>query len=184
MTLTVNPATQGFAGDHARKMIDSWKLLVKRIRRAFPAKRIEYLYVVEATKRGEPHMHVMMRAPFIPQKWLSKTWCELTEAFIVDIRRCNGAAEIANYCAKYAGKAPHHFQGCKRYMMSRAYILNKKPKETDGRWRNVDPLRVQIDGAWIVSVLKDEGWTFEQCSNGFIIAVGGTGPPPFLLSAR
>lgn len=179
MTLTVNPAHLGDAGARATDMIDAWSLLVKRIRRKWPGKRIEYFAVTERTKRGEPHLHVALRAPFIPQKWLSETWSELTTAFIVDIRQIKNPTEAANYVAKYVGKKPTQFGKHKRYFRSKNYMLNRQKKEKDPRWIGAECFQLRIDAAQIIWAMQSEGRSVEEAASGFLLfkGTGGQGPP-------
>ncbi len=96
---------------------DALKILIKRARRKFTKSPIEYLAVFEETKKGEPHLHILMRAPFIPQRWLSETMDELINAPIVDIRKVGAAKNAARYVAKYVGKGPKPFAALKRYWL-------------------------------------------------------------------
>ncbi len=118
LTLTVNPAWFADRNVRARELVHAWQLLRKRILRRPGVERLPFLAVVEATKAGEPHLHVLMRAPFIPQAWLSKQMQELIGARIVDIRRVDSVGRAAAYISKYLGKAPTKWQGCKRYWRS------------------------------------------------------------------
>jgi hypothetical protein len=109
--------------------------------------------VFEETKKGEPHLHILARAPFIPQRWLSDQMSELMKAPIVDIRRVKAAAEAARYVAKYVGKGPKPFAKLKRYWSSPGYDLQKdaKPKKdaaTDSGWRCLKEPLIVIADIW------------------------------------
>jgi len=95
--------------------------LVKRIRRAYPLPRFEYALIWERTKKGTPHAHLLIRGPYIPQRWLSRAWSELTGAQIVDIRRVQSRAQVANYVTKYLSKGPQAPPYCKRWRTTRLY---------------------------------------------------------------
>lgn len=126
LTLTVNPA-HGQSPDHrAQELSDALKIMIKRARRKFTKAPIEYLAVFEETKKGEPHLHILMRAPFIPQKWLSDTMKELIDAPVVDIRAVGKAINAARYVAKYVGKGPKPFAAMKRYWSTKGYDLTEK----------------------------------------------------------
>lgn len=129
ITLTVNPAHGETREERARELSDALKILVKRARRKFRKVKFEYMAVFEETKKGEPHLHILARAPFIPQRWLSETMNELIEAPIVDVRRIHSARHAANYVAKYVGKGPKAFGSLKRYWASQGYA--PKPKGVD-----------------------------------------------------
>lgn len=119
ITLTSNPHWGPNPVYRARRLIEAWRLIVKQLRRIKRYKNLQYLIVMEATAKGEPHLHILARALYIDQRWLSNRMKELARAPIVDIRRIRGAKEAARYVAKYVGKAPHQFNHCKRYWNSR-----------------------------------------------------------------
>ena len=87
LTLTVNPAIGQSPEHRAQELSDAMKILFKRMRRKFTKSPIEYMAVFEETKKGEPHLHMLLRAPFVPQKWISETMAELIASPIVDIRQ-------------------------------------------------------------------------------------------------
>lgn len=121
ITLTVNPALHTTPDDAFRAASLAVNKLMKRIRRRFPLKRIEYALVWEKTKKGWPHAHLLVRAPWIPQSYLSQTWLRLTGAKIVDIRVVRSETEAAVYVSKYLTKDPAVPQGYRRYRTSENY---------------------------------------------------------------
>lgn len=135
ITLTVNPAHGQDRQERARQLSDAWKIVVKRARRKFTKAPLEYLAVFEETKKGEPHLHIIARAPYIPQKWLSDQMMELIEAPIVDIRKVHKAKEAAKYISKYVGKGPKAFASLKRYWQSKGWA----PAQTKPDRRIGDP---------------------------------------------
>ncbi len=151
ITLTVNPAHGETAEGRARELSNAWKIVVKRARRKFTKGPLEYLAVFEETKKGEPHLHILARCPFIPQRWLSDAMNELIAAPIVDIRAVGHAKNAARYVAKYVGKGPKPFAKLKRYWQSKGYDLAsvRVPKEDTpwgSGWRMVrEPLIVLAD---------------------------------------
>jgi len=139
VTLTVNPAFYDSPAERLSRLAWAWRNVVKRLRRERPDEEFEYLAVVEETKRGEPHLHILLRGPYIRQRWLADAMKELIGAQIVDIRAVRGLRQAVNYVAKYITKAPAQFGKAKRYWMSQHY----KPKEekpedppalADARW--------------------------------------------------
>lgn len=140
LTLTVNPAVGQDPQERAQQLSDAWKIVVKRARRKFTKAPLEYMAVFEETKKGEPHLHIVCRAPFIPQKWLSDQMAELIQAPIVDIRKVGSAANAARYVAKYVGKGPKAFPSLKRYWQSHGWDITneRRPKgieKPDSGWR-------------------------------------------------
>lgn len=168
LTLTVNPAV-GTDPEHRLKMLShAWKVLVKRLRRLYGDKAIEYLAVVEETKRGEPHLHILLRSPFIPWSLISAAMAELISAPIVDIRKIHKARQVVSYVAKYITKAPAQFGHAKRYWHSKAYELDKLPRELF----NPDPsVRWTIDRRSIHEILREwwqPGWKTTLAENGHV----------------
>jgi len=139
LTLTVNPAYYTDPEERLRKLAWAWRTVVKRLRREHGRQAIEYLAIVEATKRGEPHLHILLRSPYLSHSYLSQCMSDLIHAPIVDIRRVRSAREVINYVAKYVTKKPAQFGTSKRYWQSRAYASNKPPPEMEmpadiGKW--------------------------------------------------
>ncbi len=152
LTLTVNPATGQSVDDRARKLVDAMRLMIKRARRKFKKSPIEYMAVFEETKRGEPHLHMLMRAPFVPQKWISETMDELISAPIVDIRQVKSARSVAKYVAKYVAKGPKAFAQLKRYWATKGYDQERRERDEVERerlsqwWPVQEPLFIVAEG--------------------------------------
>jgi len=117
-------------------------ILVKRIRRKWGPRSFEYACYVEAFKTGWPHFHLACRAPYIPQKWLSEQWGDLTGAPVVWIETAGTAKQIAKYLCKYLTKAPVQFGKGKRYWYSQNYrpspVLDRRRGDEDAEfyWTN------------------------------------------------
>jgi len=187
LTLTVNPAVGDDPEHRLRMLTHAWKVLVKRLRRTHGQHAINYLAVVESTKAGEPHLHILLRTPFIAQADISAAMSELIQAPIVDIRRIRNQREVVRYVAKYITKAPHQFGGAKRYWQTPAYELGKLPKLAplppgSPRWLvDMRPV-LQIVTEWTY-----EGWAPRADKEDRIIGLWvGEGaapesPPPYAL---
>jgi len=119
LTLTANPAWGEDQADRRAALAKCFNVIVKRLRRRFPGREVEYLAVTEATKLGEPHLHVLMRCPYVPQSVLSAWMGELMASPIVDIRKIRGMKQVVAYVAKYLVKAPEQFGAAKRYFGSK-----------------------------------------------------------------
>lgn len=128
ITLTVRPRAGQSPTQRAHALADAWRVIVRRARKHYGYKKIDYLAVLEATKRGEPHLHVLSRVPWIDQGWLSRQAKALLGAPVVDIRRCAPGRIIAAYVSKYVGKAPHRFGTCKRYWSTRTWEEGDRPE--------------------------------------------------------
>lgn len=123
ITLTSNPATKRTPAERARALAHAWPIIAKRACKKYGYSSIPYLCVFEATKKGEPHLHILCRVKWIGQRWLSQQMKELTGAPIVDIRQVESKNYVAHYIAKYIGKEPHRFSTCKRYWQTRSWKL-------------------------------------------------------------
>jgi len=155
LTLTVNPSTGESPYDRLRALSAAWNVLVKRIRRANPGKQVEYLAIVEETKRGEPHLHILLRSPFIAQKFISDAMEGLIGAPIVDIRKIRSMKEVVRYVAKYVTKAPAQFGTAKRYWCSTGYEF---PADNKAKEVVHDGVRWHIDRRPINEVISEWIW--------------------------
>jgi len=135
LTLTVNPTVGSDPDDRLLRLSAAWRTCVKRLRRLYGQHTIQYLAVVEATDRGEPHLHILLRSPYIPQQLLSSIMAELIDSPIVDIRKIKSTRELIRYVAKYITKAPHHFGTGKRYWSSQSWELPQDPDEERDAFR-------------------------------------------------
>jgi len=120
----------------------AWRIIVKRLRRMYPRSTIEYLAVVEATKKGEPHLHILYAGPFIAFRTLSSWMAELTQSPIVDIRKIRNPREVVRYVGKYITKKPEQFGTSKRYWSSQHYAPKFEPQPD---------LTIPQDVPWLLS---------------------------------
>ena len=132
LTLTANPKCFESPDARAQALVKAWRTIRRRAQKKYGYDSIPFLAVFEATKRGEPHLHILLRVKWLDQEWLSAQLEELTGAKIVDIRRVKGRRQAAAYVTKYVGKSPGAFEGCKRYWKSQDYIIkDEADEETD-----------------------------------------------------
>jgi hypothetical protein len=102
ITLTTNPnvwENPRAAYDGTRRKVTEFATKVRRF-----AKPFEYFKVLEVTKNGWPHYHLIARSPYLPQRKLSAIWNHLTNAPIVDVRAIKKSGEVYQYVVKYLGK--------------------------------------------------------------------------------
>lgn len=144
LTLTMQRSNSRSAAEACDRMMIAWDRLLKRLRRLHAGKPVEALWVIEKTKLGWPHLHVALRMPFTSQRRLSRWWEELSSARIVDIRQVKSMRQVANYFAKYIGKAPEQFGKHRRYSMTRGWLLAWERVEKhvtkfgEPRWHRID----------------------------------------------
>lgn len=129
LTLTVNPAEFTTPTMAANRLSECWRLLRQQARREKRAEKIEFLAVFEVTKQGWPHLHILCRAPWLDQAWISQCMAHWMNSPIVDIRAVYNRRHASRYIGKYVSKSPFRFAGCKRYWTSRGYDLEAKPEE-------------------------------------------------------
>jgi len=77
LTLTPNPARCSDPIELARRMKAARRELWRLIKKKYKLPALPFAIVWEATSNGWPHAHILIRAPFISQKWLKKQWKRL-----------------------------------------------------------------------------------------------------------
>lgn len=143
ITLTVNPEWGEGAEHRGQNLAKAWRDIVREYRRIYPGREAEYLVVLELTKRGEPHLHILWRGGFMPQKWLSGQMRQRIGAPVVDVRSVRGEKEVAQYVAKYISKRNIKLGSMKRYWRSSHYLAEsetarKKRLNKDCRFTIID----------------------------------------------
>jgi hypothetical protein len=161
--------------ERAQRMVIGWRELHRRIKRTWRYDRLDYLVVLEATQRGEPHLHILLRGNYIPQKWISEQWQQITGAFVVDIRRADGDMAVSAYIAKYVGKEPHHFGSMKRYWRSQKWDTRPKRQTNKEEWRSATNEERNHTLVFVIAIWAAEGRIITASSNDFVESK--TGPP-------
>lgn len=128
ITLTL-PAEHATNPEAAVKTLSrAWRLIRKRDARRRNGKLVPFIAVVEKTEAGTPHLHILVRARWMSQEWLSDCMEEIADAPIVWVNRVWDAGRRAGYCAKYSTKATAKIGNAKRYWQSPDYNLSEKPE--------------------------------------------------------
>jgi len=191
MTLTSNPAIGETPAERAFLVVASFQKFIKRAARHLKLKRISYFVVIEATKRGEPHLHVAMRCPFIPQRLLAAWWQAYTGAHIVRVERIRSQHAVARYISKYLSKSPVTF---------RATVSadgEQRSRQTRRYWHSQDWCVVTVDKKQKIAhvaghrilrccslsklalALRGDGWQIVKLSSEGLLAVEPhQGAPP------
>lgn len=162
ITLTSNPASGPDPASRAHELVLAWRHIVRQLRTRPQFKRLQYLVVIEKTKNGEPHLHILARMPYLSQKWLSDQMRALTNAPIVDIRRVKGEKAIANYVSKYIGKNPAVYEGCKRYWRSLDYMHPTRRELREQRDPDTEFYFIRAPYQEYRQTLIATGWHVEQ----------------------
>ena len=130
LTLTSKPKPSQTPEAAARNLVKAWRTVRRRAIKKYHYKRLPFMAVFEATKKGQPHLHILARCKWLDQAWLSDQMRQLINSPIVDVRRVDNPDRAVRYVAKYIGKEPHHFGTTKRYWRSHDYLL-PSPDEED-----------------------------------------------------
>lgn len=103
---------------------ERWKRLLERLRRNFP--RTEYMAFVELHKSQWPHMHILTKGCYIPQRLLQAWWKELTGAHRVRIEKIHkgwsGIQEATKYYLKTARQVHEAAPRLPVYTTSRGWL--------------------------------------------------------------
>lgn len=173
MTLTCDPAKHENEHLAAQAMRRGLVALRRRIERKWGVKNVPFIVVFERHKSGWPHMHLLMRAPYMHWKVLRAMWEDITGAFEVDIRHIKKKSSVLFYVTKYIGKQLEKFEGCKRYWRSQNYCgaRQKEPKHPEYEKRpyvTLGSLRgalLQLDRAgWKIEKVKGQEYLVEPPS--------------------
>lgn len=148
LTLTVNPEWGGSPEERAQRLVVAWRYIRQQAKRELGIDKIHFLAVFERTKNGEPHLHILLRAKWLQQKWLSDKMRRYMEAPVIDIRRVKSKRRAAWYVAKYVAEETARWEGCKRYWRDQSWEV---PEEVEKRNAALIP------GSW---EMREIGLTF------------------------
>lgn len=165
LTLTIRRNDHSNPYAAAKDLARAWRLCRLRLLRHFKWKKLPFLAVFEATKAGWPHLHILLRSRFIPQKLISHIMSELINSPVVGIEYVHDKRRTAAYVAKYVTKEATKFGTCKRYWQSADYDLRAEDPSISKR---------TLPGGWEIERLtlhkwehnmKLLGWTVTRHSN-------------------
>ena len=131
LTLTYRARPTETPDQGAVKLTRAWRLVRKRLMRKYHWRKLPFLAVMEKTENGWPHLHILLRARFIPQALLSRWMDQICSSPVVWIEKISNKKRAAGYCAKYCGKAAQKFETTKRYWQSQDYDLRPPPEDLD-----------------------------------------------------
>lgn len=122
LTLTLRADASVSPADQLRKANAAWSILWRRYRRKFGERARGYAKIVELTRAGTPHLHIIADVPYIHHTALSAAWKELTGSFIVDIRKVERRKGIAGYLTAYLTKALDVPPGMRKWSSSKGWV--------------------------------------------------------------
>ena len=140
LTLTAGPKAGDTTAQAIATLKRGWQILRRRMAKRLDLESLPFHVVVEATKKGRPHLHILCRAKFVKQAWLSNQMKALAGSPIVHVTRIWSQRHAAAYLGKYLTKVDRRFPGSHRHWGSQNYCLDApdNPPErpaTAGRWR-------------------------------------------------
>jgi hypothetical protein len=113
---------------HPEYYSHAWDLFLKRVRRRYP--KVKYFRVVELTKAGVPHFHILLNTT-IPHRWITETFPECGGGKINYIRQVDAGRAFA-YVTKYITKGTEpsvtlaaffYLTGMRQFSMSRNIVI-------------------------------------------------------------
>lgn len=178
MTLTCDPARYSSFSEAAQDMRRGLVALRRRIERRWGVKNVPFIVVFERHKSGWPHMHLLMRAPYMHWRVLRGMWESITGAFSVDIRHIKTKSSVLFYVTKYIGKQLEKFEGCKRYWRSQNYCgaKVKEPKHPNYEKR---PYVTMGSVRHAIMHLEAKGWEVSRLRRDEYFIV----PPSYRIGA-
>jgi len=121
---------EGWCPDRAaRLLVTAWRTVRAEYLKKHGKDSLHFLAVFEAYDSGWPHLHIVARAKWVDQRWLSRRMGALIGSPIVDVREVGNLSKRAAYITKYIGKNPHRFAGVKRYWRSLKYLTPADDQE-------------------------------------------------------
>jgi len=174
LTLTSRKRDDMTEEEAAAQLVWAWRVLRKRIIRKKKLSKLPFLAVIERHKSGWPHLHLLLRMPFLSQSWISKQMAGLCDGPNVWIEHLWDTKKAAAYCAKYCSKCTQKIGTSKRYWQSKDYDLRSKNRgkaldTSSSPWEVCDFSLQSFLEVWRVM-----GWTVNQRSRFCVEAVPPT----------
>ena len=119
------------AYDETRRRLPKWSAMVRKKLGNF-----EYVRILEVTRLGYPHYHLLARCKYISQDTISKMWDGLTGAPLVDIRQIRPGQNSVNYCCKYLRKQAYCAFTSRRVSWT-SHFFDASPKVKRDDWKLV-----------------------------------------------
>jgi len=178
LTWTVDPKLHPDP-DEARVAIQkAWTAFVVHWRKGRAAKGnkhkipphdLEYISVWERHKSGMPHLHALIRGPYIPQSYIRRWSIRAGCGEIIDIRQIYStkaaAAELLKYVSKAAADTSGFFEGFRLINCSRNFVPGSLAPATSETTERYDWLRSLTEAADVVATLVSRfGYTIDPKS--------------------
>lgn len=101
--------------------------------------------------RWHPHLHVLIRGKYIPQKILSASWLDITgDSYIVDIRLPKTPTQVYSYLARYVTKGwgPGIYRNYDRLTEAIIALKGRKLLLCFGQFAHLKLLEPPTEGTW------------------------------------
>lgn len=124
ITITSSPHCFADQADRARHQRKAWTACRRRLRR-LTGERLDCVSVFAATKRGEPHIHAVVKCSLLSALAMQRL---LSRWMSADIGECNiDARPVTDVygLSAYISAQAHLFAGCQRYWTSRGWRVRK-----------------------------------------------------------
>lgn len=141
IVLTMRPRPGQTLPEQIKFIARSFNKLVERIRKLYGT--FEYMRVLELHKTGHPHLHILCRSDYIPQRWLQQNWRAITGAWNVHISKVQSTMaavhELTKYFAKTVANTATRAPGTTIATTSNGYFLDDEqtsPEHAEKDWIN------------------------------------------------
>lgn len=139
LTLTYKVRQGKTPNQAALELSRAWRLVRLRLMRKYKLQKLPFLAVMEKTKAGWPHIHILLRTRYLDYRLIRAWMEEIAESPVIHIEKIANKKKAAGYCVKYCSKATEKFDTAKRYWQSRDYDL-RDPED--------DPQHGKVKGGW------------------------------------
>lgn len=145
LTLTTNIHRFETPDAAAGRLVESFRRMREAIQHKTGCGPIPFIAVFEETEAGWPHLHILMRCPFVSQRWISDYMDRRMGSPIVHIEKIKSRKRCAAYVAKYLGKNPVRFTGCQRTWRNKFWLGPRKRKSASAK-------------SWVLSMAPIQVW--------------------------
>lgn len=179
ITLTAKRGNFSTKSEAAKALALAWRKLRLYAIRKFKLDAFPFLAVFEEHKSGWPHLHIICRVRYIPQRWISAVMKKYIGSPIVDIRKVKTRKGAARYVTKYISKASYKFEGVKRYWASKDWEIGSKRSDKAVFDANVKCDVREAPWWYVVTDFIRKGYVARNSDGGDVWHItDGSGLPP------
>ena len=158
LTLTVQVRADWTPLEAAHALSRAWAKFAAMHNRQHGARALQYMLSIEATEAGWPHLHILIRAPWISLTKLRAHMKAEIASPVLKLISLDGIHRVAAYVAKYIGKGPRQFGTMKRYWKTLDWLLPEFHEERRRRRRT---------GLWTLDPRSWQEIAFDAALRGF-----------------